>query len=130
MEPTREYLVVIDLNSVQMVVEAPTREDAIRRAVDKAEECLDSYDLLRDCFAWVCEPRGAEAVIYWDDPNETENVYISFGEEIYYDGDVVQDSYGVPDNSIFFYGSPDDYESYRDGLEGWTLLEWEVVHHV
>lgn len=128
MEPTKEYVVVIDLNSVHMTVKAHTREDAIRLAVEQAET-RDSYDLLRDCFASAYEPCGAEAVVYWDDPNETESVYISFGKEIYEDGDVVRDSYGVPDDSIFFYGSSDDYESYRDGLEGWTLVEWEFVHN-
>jgi hypothetical protein len=70
---------------------------------------------------------GATATIYWDDPEETEEVYISFGSEVTdHNGDILTDSHGVPDDEIYFYGSLRDEEKFRNGSEGWTLLHWEL----
>lgn len=78
------------------------------------------------------QPIGANAVIKWghDDP-ETEQVYISFGEEVYAEDefhDCIGDTYGVADADIFFYGTAEDVDKYRKGYEDWVLVSWELVY--
>lgn len=77
-------------------------------------------------------PIGAEAHVKWEDedPNQWAHwYYISFGTEVEDEnGEVISDSFGVNDDFIFFYGSPKDEQEYRDGVHGWTLLEWEFVY--
>jgi|LauGreDrversion4_2_1035121.scaffolds.fasta_scaffold301887_2 hypothetical protein len=76
------------------------------------------------------QPIGAMAFIKWNDGDyDQQQVYISFGEEIYNDfGDPVSDNYGVKDGDIFFYGCIEDKQDYLAGKEDWTLIEWSYVY--
>lgn len=72
-------------------------------------------------------PIGAYATIKWaGEESAKHEYYISFGE---WDETTNTDSAGCPDDYIFFYGSPDDEESYRNASEGWTLIDWSFVYH-
>lgn len=56
------------------------------------------------------EPIGFEGTIVWEDsPDGQEYLYISFGE---YDdeNDAECDSFGINDESIFFYADTEQYE--------------------
>jgi len=66
---------------------------------------------------------GAEAQILFDDEEHVEQVYISFlpePSEIEHDDE--------DDLRTFFYGSEDDEEEFRNGSEGWKLLDWILVY--
>lgn len=50
---------------------------------------------------------GAYATVYyrWDDPEETFDAYFSFGE---YEPEEGADSFGYPDDLVFFYAEGED----------------------
>lgn len=73
-------------------------------------------------------PIGAYAVIKWHDDDLKYEYYISFGD--WNEDDPETDSFGIPDDTIFFYAKPEDEQSLRDGSEGWTLIDWEFVYPI
>jgi hypothetical protein len=82
-------------------------------------------------------PIGAYATIqYRDEDTPIENYYFSFGDAgIDYENDTGcdwgNDSYGVPDDNIFFYckGGENELKSYMvTPLEGFLVRNYELVY--
>jgi len=76
----------------------------------------------------MSKPIGAYATIIFDDRSaENSDAYISFGEMVFENDDIKGDEFGVADSRIFFYGRLEDEIAYREGIEGWILMGWELV---
>jgi hypothetical protein len=81
-------------------------------------------------------PIGAFADITWNDGEMTDGYYFSFGdadinEEEGMGGDWGMDSFGVPDDRIFFYcnGGENELKSYMaTPSEGFLVLSYELVY--
>lgn len=75
-------------------------------------------------------PIGANAVIRWRDEDEPQHRYISFGDQMLdEDGDPIADSFGIPDEEIFFYADPHDEEQLMEWSdEDWILISWDIVY--
>ena len=72
------------------------------------------------------ETIGARCVIEWGD--KTEEVYISLGE---YDEPRECDTFGVPDEQVFYYAHPVEFQRYTITDEwhadGWRIVSYEWV---
>lgn len=68
--------------------------------------------------------RGALANIIWrDEPGNEETVYISFGN---FDEKTGLDSFGVDDEDIFYYSTPEEIENLGEGRD-FRVVHWEGV---
>ena len=82
------------------------------------------------------QPIGAYADITWNDGDMTDGYYFSFGdanvdEEEGMGGDWLPDSFGVPDDDIFFYcnGGEAELKKYMtDNCQGFTVRSYELVY--
>jgi hypothetical protein len=77
------------------------------------------------------KPIGAYTTIQWlDTGEEVDGYYFSFGE---YDEEVDEDhdSFGVPDDSIFFYCDGEHaLKSYMTkGMEDFVVISYELVYN-
>jgi hypothetical protein len=72
------------------------------------------------------ETIGARCVIEWSD--KTENVYISLGE---HDAETNCDTFGVPDEQVFYYATPIEFQRLTTTKEphadGWHIVSYEWV---
>jgi hypothetical protein len=69
---------------------------------------------------------GADCVIRWSVSSINDYVYISFGQ---YDENNHTDTYGIPDDSIFFYVSAEtELRDYLKGYhDGWQLVSYNLA---
>lgn len=74
-------------------------------------------------------PIGAHCNILFDDGDEIEGYYISFGE---YEDEAMTDSYGVQDDRIFYYapnGEAELLELMKDnGNNDFKILSYELEY--
>ena len=74
-------------------------------------------------------PIGAYATVkFLDDHQDFSQVYISFGQ---YDDEAEQDSYGIDDNSIFYYchdGEAGIKALMIEGAEDFIVLNYELAY--
>lgn len=75
-------------------------------------------------------PIGANVVVSFnDEPTNMLDRYVSFGQEVYEspDGDCVGDTFGKPDEEIFYYvdGIEEWSQILRFGHYEWTVHKWE-----
>jgi hypothetical protein len=80
------------------------------------------------------QPIGATATIKWlgEDSEPVDGYYFSFGESEYNEdtGDYGNDSYGVPDECVFFYCDGEHaLKSYMtEGIEDFVVLNYELEY--
>lgn len=62
--------------------------------------------------------RGIDCGIVWDDsPDGYEDVYISFGQYDFNDPNATTDSFGVNDDGVFYYFSPEEVEGLHKAIK-------------
>jgi hypothetical protein len=83
----------------------------------------------------TAQPIGAYATIKWlGDGEIVDGYYFSFGDSPEFNeetGDYGNDSYGVPDDSVFFYCDGEhSLKSYMTaGIEGFVVLDYELEYN-
>lgn len=126
-----KYIVNIELDRFTYEVEAPNAESAIEQACD-----LFTNNEVRDlvkCSALSAFPadmgryQGMEAFVLWGgEPFDGER-YLSFGE---HDEREDEDSFGVPDDSIFYYCDEQEQErileAIADGVDTIVLNNFSI----
>lgn len=74
------------------------------------------------------ETIGARCVLRWEKINVQEEQYISLGE---YDEENLCDTFGVPDEKIFYYAQPIEFQSLSTTTathpDGWRIVSYEWV---
>lgn len=112
----------------QAVLNAPASERvSVAREIDRARALINPAN-----YEGAMTIIGVKCAIQWHDDNDSglQDVYISFGTCDYDDQQV--DSFGVPDESVFFYLSKDEVESLTTAIlneeEYWSLddKEWFI----
>ena len=73
----------------------------------------------------MTDPRGADVLIEWVDTKEQVTTYFSFGEYI---PETETDSFGVLDDSIFYYAKGvDELRQLMTEPDQFKVIEWELI---